>query len=359
MALKELWFQHIRNLTETELQLAPQLNWFGGDNGAGKTSVLEAVFLLGHGRSFRTSSIERVVANGQPHLAVSAALAEDGSRLGIQRQRDGQFRIRIDGEEQRKLSSLALRCPVQVLTPDTYALLAHSPRERRRFLDWAVFHVEHDYTAVMLRYGRLLEQRNALLKQGCALDELAVWDHQLAQAGEQVQVLRAAHFAEFQSKAMARINALLPELDIRLDWFRGWAAEHGSLLEALAASRDRDCVNGSTQAGPHRGDLKVRVGRIVADEVLSRGQTKLLIQSLYLAQLDVVLVAREQAGVLLLDDVQSELDSRRQQQFLEAALGLNRVQVLLTATVSGPPELFKRYNTATFHVEHGRVNALP
>ncbi|NQD36020.1 DNA replication/repair protein RecF [Permianibacter sp. IMCC34836] len=356
--LTELRFQHIRNLTDGALLPAPHLNWVFGGNGAGKTSLLEAIGLLATGRSFRSSQIERVIQDGKAELTVFGRWQSGAQehRIGVRRDRQSGFELRLDGQSERKLSAVATLMPVQVLTPDSYSLLSASPRERRRFLDWGVFHVEHGYAGIAQRYARLLQQRNALLKAKAGSKELAPWTSQLVEAADILHRLRLHYWQMLAPDVEAAVAGFLPDAGVSFDWYRGWP--EGQLAELLETGLERDRINGATGYGPHKADLRVRIGRIAADEKLSRGQCKLVVQALHLAQLRKVAEQNERGGLLLLDDISTELDAARQAELLASVLALPGWQVFVTATQKGPEDLLARYNGAMFHVEHGVVSAL-
>ncbi len=356
--LTELRFQHIRNLSDGALLPAPHLNWVFGNNGAGKTSLLEAIALLATGRSFRTSQIERVIQDGKPDLTLFGRwlAGPQEHRIGVRRDRLGGFELRLDGQDERKLSTIASLVPVQVLTPDSYNLLAASPRERRRFLDWGVFHVEHGFAGVAQRYARLLQQRNALLKAKAPTRELQPWTQQLLEAADRLHQLRDQYWRALAPEVEAAVLGFLPDSGVSFDWYRGWP--EGELADLLETGLERDRLNGATSYGPHKADLRIRVGRISADEKLSRGQCKLVVQALHLAQLRRVAQHNVRGGLLLLDDISTELDAERQQELLASVLALPGWQVFVTATQKGPETLLARYNAATFHVEHGTVSKL-
>ncbi len=357
MAVLEVRYQGIRNLQAGDLTPASRLNWLYGPNGAGKSSLLETLFLLGHGRSFRTSTIERVISDGSEALTAFARVESAGSevRLGLSRSRKGEITLRVNGGDEKRLSALACHLPVQILTPDSSRLLTEGPRERRRFIDWGVFHVEHGFASVAQRYARALQQRNQLLKQQAPVSLLEPWNQQLVDWGLQMAAFRERHVAGLIPLIRERWQRLLPDLDVQWDWYSGWAGEL-SLAEALSANLGRDREAGATQAGPHRADLRIRIGRVAAAEVLSRGQGKLLVQCLHLAQMQAVTAGGAPPGVLLFDDLGAELDDQRQADFLEAALSLPGLQVFATSTLPGPKAVLERYNGAMFHVEHGQLS---
>ncbi len=357
MVIEQVWLQNVRNLPEQSLNAFAPLNWLQGDNGSGKTSFLESLYLLGNGRSFRTSTIERMITDGQAAVSVSGGLrlAGDEVRVGIRRSRDGATTLRINGQDEKRLSALASVVPVQALTPESYQLLHDSPRERRRFLDWIVFHVEHNYVALNAQYRRVLLQRNALLKQTITVKELDVWDQQLAEIGEQLDHARQLCWQRFRELLSVELLPLQLPFELQIDYFRGWSSEDASLLAALRQQRSRDFQIATTTVGPHKADIRVRAGRVNAAEKLSRGQSKVLVQALYITQLKLLMQARHHAAVLLLDDMGAELDVTKQEDLIAQAMSLSGVQLFVSSTLPCPEAIRKRYNTAMFHVEHGVI----
>ena len=238
--------------------------------------------------------------------------------------------------------------------PDSHKLIEGSPSERRRFLDWGVFHVEHSYLEAWQRYRRLLGQRNAALVRAGASSELRVWTDALAEAGTEIDRFRKAYVEQLAPSLSTHAEALLGHA-VTVDYRPGWRAELG-LLEALDASTARDRSLGHTEPGPHRADLSLHVeGRKVHDEA-SRGQQKLVAAALILAQESVLATARPGRGVLLVDDPSAELDSAAFGRMLER-LATVRSQLLFTGLTELPPEQ-KNWPIAVFHVERGHVSAL-
>jgi DNA replication and repair protein RecF len=349
VALEYLLAEQFRCWGRAELELSPQVNLIWGPNGAGKTSLLEAAFLLGRGRSFRTHTSERLIAHGAERLVVFGRTAGESCRQGgIEVSRDGGTRARLDGRGVESLAELPTFLPVQALDPETHKLIEQGPERRRRWLDWAVFHVEQSYGALWARYMRCLRQRNAALRAGDA--SLEVWNAELAPLGEQLAAARARTLEQllpFWRLTVVALSGLEPSLSVS----RGWAGE-GSLVAALAESAERDRVRGTTTSGPHRADVQVRVQGRAAREVLSRGQQKLVAAAMVISQ---VKLLRETLGLkplLLLDDPAAELDSSRLA-ILVAEVAALECQVIVTslspeATAFGRPE-------RVFHVEQGGV----
>ena len=360
MSLGQLSIQNLRCLRQAELDLHPGRNLIVGANGSGKTSLLEAIFLLGRGRSFRTRNSERLITQGESRLVVfgrTLPAEEPGvpTALGIQVTRGEATVAKIQGEFARTLAALTQALPVQVIDPGVHKLVEDSAFRRRRWMDWATFHVEHGFVDVWSSYTRALRQRNAVLKQrqasgAGAVQELAAWDVELAQWGEQLARSRRKTLVDLQPHWQHTVGALAG-LNLELVYFQGWARDL-SLLDALAHSRERDLVRGSTHAGPHRGDVLLKLDGKLARDTLSRGQQKLVAVSMILAQLQLLANILPEPPTLLLDDPAAELDPERLIRFIDQVAPL-RCQLVLTSLAAGRQPFGQA--DRTFHVEQGRV----
>lgn len=351
MSLAELTVDNVRCIAHAELSLHPRHNLIWGPNGSGKTSLLEAAFLLGRGRSFRTRNSERLIRHGQPQLTVfgrTAGVIPQG--LGIQVSKSEGTKARIGGTAAGSLTELSQAFPVQVIDPGVHKLVEEGGYRRRRWLDWAVFHVEQPFADHWVRYTRAIKQRNAALRT--QPDQAAIWDPEVARLGELI--------AESRGRLLDRLQALwrstvltLSGLDVDLHYSRGWSQD-SSLLESLQESRLRDQARGLTHPGPHRGDILLRVHGRVARDVLSRGQQKLVAIAMVLAQLYLLREATQTTPLLLLDDPAAELDGEHLLKFIERVRELE-CQLVLTSL---HPE-FRAFGTPdrVFHVEQGAVRS--
>ena len=352
MSLADLTLDNVRCLEHVELALDPRLNLVWGGNGSGKTSLLEAIFLLGRGRSFRTRNSERLIRDGQPELVVFGRT--DGpvmQSLGVQVSRAEGTRARISGAAARSLTELSQAFPVQVIDPGIHKLIEEGGYRRRRWLDWAVFHVEPSFADHWVRYMRTLKQRNAALKSQPA--QAGAWDGELARLGERIADARA-HLVERLHPHWVSSVAALSGVDVELHYTRGWG-QGVSLLQALKDSYPRDQLKGLTHAGPHRSDILIRLGGRPARDVLSRGQQKLVAIAMTLAQLYLLRELAHATPTLLLDDPAAELDEPHLTKFIERVAEL-RCQLVLTAL---RPE-FGAFGTPdrVFHVEQGGVRGV-
>lgn len=360
MQLDQLSISHLRCLGAAELCLRPGINLITGDNGAGKTSVIEAVHLLAYGRSFRGRVRDGLIQQGESSLRVVAKWFErNGAQsVGGIEHSGRQWTARINGTPLKTLAELAARFAVVTFEPGSHELISGAAELRRRFLDWALFHVEPEFLAHWRRYARALRQRNALLKSEVDDAQLAPWEQEMGQVGEAITLQRRAYVRRWQLQLAQAASEFLPELgvaDVRFN--PGWRDESQALAEALLAARSRDRVLGYTTCGPHRADWQIAYAAFAGREVLSRGQIKLTALACVLAQAREFALVRDEWPLICLDDLASELDRSHQQRVLEQLLQ-SGAQLLLTGT-EGPAALQSMNAPVTqFHVEQGAVRAL-
>ena len=353
MSLSRLQLRDFRCFVDLELDLSPHANFIDGDNASGKTSLLEAVFVLSRGRSFRTSRTENLVRHGAEGFLISA-LAQDAAgstSLGLARQGTG-LEARVGGAPVQSLAELTERLPVQLLDSSAHQLIEGGPRHRRQFLDWGVFHVEPSFLPAWRRYQRALKQRNALLRQRATEALLKTFEPELAQAGALLDQHRRAYLAELEPVALAWAERLLGKLELRFRYLRGWG-EGKSLEEALEHGRARDRDLGATQSGPHRAEIALEIQGLPAQQQVSRGQQKVLAGALLLAQAAYLRKARGRQCLLLLDDLAAELDAGHLGRFLELVRE-TEAQVFLTSVEDTRFPAWK--DARRFHVEHGKIS---
>lgn len=358
MRVTRLHIHKVRNLDEILLCPHPQFNLFLGNNGSGKTSILEAIHLLALGRSFRSRQVQTVISYTQPNLSCFGELIDEHGGVipvGIEKNRQGEVKCKVSGELCPRLSQFATVLPVQLLTPDTFKLLLAGAEERRKFLDWGVFHVEHSFGALCQRYQRLLKQRNAALKARSS-ESAAVWENELAQVGEKL----AQHRQSYLDSLLPYIERLFlellgGELALRIDYEQGWDLQR-TLAQAIEDALPKDQRWGYTSVGPHRAEISFKVKGAHASQVLSRGQQKLLICGLYLAQGEHLLESLGKRCLYLLDDLASELDSENRQKVVEILVRQNHQVFLTSADPKGWGSIWERVRGEMFHVEQGSVS---
>lgn len=357
MPLVSLELHNIRVYERVQLEPNPHLNLISGANASGKTSLLEAIHLLGTGRSFRTAQAEQIRRNGSSDLSVVGKLHKEGGetvRLGLIHNINGR-RVNINGLEQKLVSNLALHLPLQVISSDTHYDFQQNAKHRRSILDWCLFHVEPDFPGLWSRYQRILHQRNAALKDRCQSKAQFAWDEELVETGEKLHAARAKLTAQLLPHYHSCCQQLLGEkhhVDLILE--SGWDDEVG-FGESLRQERPRDSARGFTHSGPQRADLQISLNSQVSKLEASHGQNKLLVIALRLAQIRYLFESRKRSCCLLIDDLAAELDSEHRDRLTKLLASLP-VQVFVTATESSLIDRESWSSHKEFHVEHGVVS---
>jgi DNA replication and repair protein RecF len=348
MSLAELRVENLRCVASAALELSPELNLISGENGAGKTSLLEAIFLLGRGRSFRTRSSEKLIRHGQHSLTVFGRTGElPPGVAGVEVTREGT-RARINGRDAESLLALSSILPVQCIDPEIHKLIDQGPERRRRWLDWLVFHVEPTFGSHWSRYQRALKQRNAALRSpGSDAD---TWDAALLEHGMAMTTARQAalnRLAPYLDGLFTRFSGL----EVSVGFHAGWGQEH-SFAEVLKLNLARDRERGTTTSGPHRADVILKLRGRSARETLSRGQQKLTAVAMIVAQMKLLKAEQGICAVLLLDDPAAELDTKNLALLFEE---LSSLRCQMIATSLTPETSLFQTPKAMFHVEQGRV----
>ena len=352
MPLVRLTVENFRCLAAVDVALDARYNLFVGPNASGKTSLLEALFLLGRGRSFRTRGLSKLVRQGETGFRVVGWVESGGltTVLGIGGTRQSAD-IRIGGQAASGAAELATHFPPLTIDPEIHKLLEDGPHRRRRFLDWGVFHVEPTFMDTWQRYHRALRQRNAALKPGLDPRAARVWEPELVATGERLTQIRR-DYLEILGPVLADFGSRLLGEEVSVALQPGWTGEE-PFRAALERSFERDSRYGATHVGPHRADVSVRVASYLAKERVSRGQQKLLAAALTLAQLAVQEGRRPGRNALLLDDPAAELDAANLGRLLDVVRSLP-VQLFVTALQPDLPGLGAPGRV--FHVERGRIS---
>jgi len=302
---------------------------------------------LGKGKSFRSNRVQSIIREGAPCLDVVAWRAGQHHLVAGIRRCTHHSEIRINGQTVDKLSDLARQFPVQLITPRSHELIERGPDVRRRFLDWALFHVEPGYQDQISKYQRILKQRNGALR--ASPKEAQIWDRQLCETAQSLSLLRRNYVDRLHKRVIEVLIKLGLELDIGIRLYDGWA--RGTDLAMQLKDRLKQDVNqGFTGLGAHRADLQFRVGNKAAADRLSRGQQKLLVLALVIAELELLASSHDQGSLLLVDDIAAELDDKARQRAINLLAEI-RCQVFVTALEPG--QLDHIAADRVFHVEQG------
>lgn len=359
MRVTRLDIAGLRRFDRVSLAPGPGLNLLTGDNGAGKTSVLEALHLMAYGRSFRGRVRDGLVGTSAAVVEVFVEW-EEASTLRTRKaglRHSGQaWEGRLDGGDITQLGDLCAALAVVTFEPGSHVLVTGGGEPRRRLLDWGLFHVEPGFLPLWRRYARALKQRNALLKARARDAELDAWDHELADAGEPISRHRQRYLEQLQPYMQATVADLLPAAGAAaLEFQPGWRRDELSLSDALLLARDRDRTVGFTSSGPHRADWRIHHAAFPSRQALSRGQAKLTALAILLAQAELHAGLRGEWPIMALDDLASELDRNHQSRVLDR-LQASGAQVFITGTEAPTGLQGADLPITRFHVEQGQIH---
>ncbi len=359
MTVVRLTTQNFRNLNTASLDFHPELNFFIGDNGSGKSSLLEALFFLGHGKSFRTSKTDSLACYDQTGFVVSVK-NDKGSQLGLSRDvKSGLTSIKIDGTRHARLSELAKNIAIQIVTPESFKLFFGGPKERRRFTDLGMFHVKHNFSSQWRNFARVLKQRNACIRNGVDDATLTYWSEQFCHHSLIVAQERSAYVAELILELNNWLVILLPTISERVtvQYLQGWSQKK-LLCDVLLANKERETNFGYSLYGAHKFDVKFLLDKQAIETQLSRGQQKLFLLALTFAQAKLIAKVNRVKPILLIDDIGAELDTNSRTA-LSSAIDVLNCQVIITAIEQSVLHPFmdstcsKQYEV--FHVKHGEI----
>jgi DNA replication and repair protein RecF len=370
MQLLSLTYERFRNLKHVELRPGPRATVAVGENGQGKTNLLEGLYYLATLKPLRANKLSELVAHGEATARVTGRFVLNGAEREISVEIEaGARRASVDGKRAGTLEAYFGGVSVVAFTPDDLQVVKGGPDGRRGFLDRAVFNRFPAFLGESREYARALKSRNRLLKERAPVAHLSAWDATLARVGARLWVRRRALMRELATRAQgafARIGRteapalyeyapshLPPELDFA-------EVTEPQLQTALAASLDqrlqRDSERGFTSVGPHVDDLELSLGTHAARAFASQGQARALVLAWKVAEIENLFAMSGFLPLLLLDDVSSELDPERNQ-FLMTYLAESGAQVFLTTTDPALVERAAGEGTVWYRVKGGEVFA--
>lgn len=353
MSLKKLDIYSLRNIQKSTIEPSPAINLIIGENGSGKSSLLEAIFILGRARSFRATNIKQAIQFEKTELVVSGQLKQNENLcyLGIQFNPKG-CEIRVNKENSNK-SDLAYALPVLLIHPKSYLLIDGGPQLRREFIDWGVFNYTNDFLITWRKFKKILQQRNSLLKRR-ETNQLNVWNTEFVQYGTIVSKFRKEYLEKLEPVFFEICNHFLKFKKIELKYFSGWD-ETSSFIDILENDLQKDLRYGFTHSGPHRCDVSVMIDNRLAKNFASRGQLKLLMLCLKLAQVKLMNTENNNSVCVLIDDLTAELDSVNKAKLIKYFSMLDCQVFMSTTELENFGDLSKLQNYKVFHVEHGDI----
>lgn len=332
MYLKKLVLINFKNIAQAEITLSERLNCFVGDNGAGKTNVLDAVYYLSMSKSALTMTDGQSVRHGEDFFVVEGTYAGDSGSSDTVNcsflRRSGKV-LKLNGKEYDRMADHVGRFPVVMVSPQDSVLITDAAEERRRYLNAFLSQLDRDYLASLMRYNAVLAERNRFLKSPSDEQMLQIYDMQLAD--------HAARIYERRRDIIDRMRPLVAEFYRQLSGdreqveieYRSELAS-ASMGELLLASRERDIVNGFTTSGVHRDDMSLRIGGYPLRKYGSQGQQKSFLMSLKLAQYRILAEVCGERPLLLLDDLFDKLDTSRVENLLTLVAGDDFGQIFIT-----------------------------
>ena len=355
MHLSQLTLQNLRCFKDLTLDLGPGISVFYGQNGAGKTSILEAIDFLSRGKSFRSAQFSDMVQHDQQKIMVSAQLEqEDGSkdRLGVLRDTK-ETQLKCNGETVKRWSELAQRLPVLAIHPESFQLVMGGPVERRKFLDWGMFHVEPEYRKHLQMYSKALAQRNLCLKEQL---DASPWNKPMADSGERIDAYRRHYCQELTPLVNYICDELALGAEVDLQYQSGWA-QGEKLADQLQLELQQSPLPNFSSVGPHRAEVHIYWQGRKFSKSSSRGQQKILAVAMRLAQSLYLYETQERTTLYLVDELPAELDKLRCERILSMLQELDS-QTLIT-TVSAESVKYGSLDAVNwFHVEHQQVKAV-
>lgn len=315
MILQELQINNFRNISRADLEFSDNFNFIFGANGSGKTSLLESIFYLGHGKSFKSSLNNRIIQYGVDSLVLHAKTKDTNLDLqysiGIAKSQNGGSSFEINGSKGHKLAKLTQMLPLQIINPESLKLLYEGAVFRRAFLDWGIFYQETDFLSLWSKIKHIIKQRNAILGFARSYAELELWDIELVKLANKISQLRQEYATKIGEHILASCEVFLPKIEISCEYYQGWS-HNEDLAEILVANFNKDRKLGYSSVGPHRADFRLLAFGMPIQDSLSRGQIKLFMFALKLVQGLYLMSSTDHNCIFLIDDFASELDGNNQ-----------------------------------------------
>lgn len=356
MYISQLHVENFRNLANQVVPLSPSINLITGENGAGKTSLLEAIYFLGRQRSFRTAKPKEIIRQDESYFRLIAKTQSPEHQIGVERKLDGHnlgFQCRIDRQPQKSPAALVKIVPTIAITAQSFQLIDAGPAVRRSFIDYGSLHFNPAFLKNWQAYQKALKNRNAALKQKMSKSVVDSFTPFLAEYGEQIHQCRQAYFSAFKPLLAKHLSKLAFPYEMTIRYAPGWNTED-DLAKSLAKHFEHDYRLSHTRFGPHRADMRFAVGGGSAENRLSRGQQKTLILALHLAQIDLVGEYGLSAPLLIFDDIAAELDAQKRNLTLSYLTDLN-CQMFFSTTESNFFEEHIQHHASLIHLVDGEI----
>ncbi|MFK5892296.1 MAG: DNA replication and repair protein RecF [Pseudomonadota bacterium] len=369
MSINNISIKNFRILKEVDIKFCSDINIFYGLNGSGKTSILECLFFLSRGRSFKQSISNKLISFGCQKFLIFSIIDKE-IKIGISKSLNEKLLIKNDNRYITSSFILSQSITLQILSPDSYLLIESGPLIRRKFIDWYVFHVKHNLYKNWKRYKIILKQRNFALKSKLSVNEVKAWDSEFIQLTNEISNVRVDFINYLNIKLSKYQNNYLDNMELFIDYYPGWN-QTNNYSKTLQDNYTKDHQYGYTQFGLHKSDFKLKIkidGKsYLVKDVLSNGVKKYISMFLYILQIDMYLEMIDEdisKPVLLIDDITSEIDNKYSSLLIEFLSKLN-IQLFFTLldnvdNVNLIKSLFNQFTNSEkiklFHVKHGKIN---
>jgi DNA replication and repair protein RecF len=349
--ISNLKINNFRNIKFKEYEFTKNINIFYGDNGAGKTSILESIYFLSTAKSFRKSSSKSLINFESDSVTVySKTLDKTVNTFAVSKNKTGKWSGKINNSSIQKQSQLSPYLKVIAIDPEVYRLVDFGPQYRRSYLDWFVFHVEHNYLSLWKKTFKCIKHLNSLYKNKASNTEIEAWESSLIKFVHLLDKKREFHFNLIKPKILKLIHIIQTEINnVIIEYKKGWN-DSLSFAEQLKSDKYRNLKYGQLQNGPHKMDIKISVNKFPAAQTLSRGQKKALSIIFYLSYIDSLIKKSKSKPIVCLDDLDAEIDQSKLKKIGVVLKDLNVQLFITTVDFNKIKNIFS--DTDVFHVEH-------
>ncbi len=348
MILERVWVKSLRNIEELQLSLHPRCNVIVGQNGSGKTSLLESIYLLSRGQSFRTRSVSPLIQFDKNQLMLHGKTFNEES-IFIEKDEKGQTKALVNQKRCQRVAELSQLLPCQLFHQDLFQIIDASSQIRRRLLDWGLFYLESDYARVYREFKRVLNQRNQALKQRAETHALQAWNKPFVELSSLIDGHRKNYAHQLNIALQQEMSNFSGGLSCELDYHSGWNTQL-SLEQVLIQQEALDRKHGYTHSGPHHADLGLMSPHGKGKVEWSRGQQKFILILLKMAQAKLF----SKPCLFLFDDLMAELDEQRLNELYGQIRRLSG-QIVFTALDDTAKALPAFADSRWFYLNQGQV----
>jgi len=309
MYIAKLQLQNFRNILSQSYEFNRDINFIIGKNGSGKTSILESIYFLSHSRSFRSSQLNRIINHDADEFVVfTKAYNEDDITISLSRKKNGTNISKLNHEIQTNHAEITRTLPIQLINPEAFNIINSGAQQRCKILDWGSFYLDKTFLKIWQQTKYLVKQRNSALKQNYPYSYIQAIDIKLHEFGNILDTKRAEYFTKLSPKIYEILAQFNSDIKLDIHYSRGWKHDK-ELVDILSESYENDNRYNVTSHGPHKADIVMTVHGKPVQDIFSRGQQKLLICAIKLAQGEIHNSENENRCIYLVDDITSELDS--------------------------------------------------